>query len=299
MFSIVMPAYNEEKNIEEAIKSILNQSYYNIEIIVVDDGSTDNTWEILKNLSNEDQRLKVFSPGKLGKNGATNYAKERVCGEWFSFFGADDIMEPGILEKWNKIACKHNPEEEEVVISSRIRMFSDGNRYKKFDGIEIPKNKNDVCRSGAAFLASKKVMNNLFPLPLDFPNEDGWMMLYFKYLVDEFIACPEICINYRIHTGNSLDKRASYKVFNEQFHKRAIVKKTFMECYSERLTDKQMEIIGTGYKGELLRYNGELIKIILMKNLSFGHKMRLILLSKPYLYQIKLCLNRFIMGRTS
>ena len=72
-----------------------------------------------------------------------------------------------------------------------------------------------------------------------------------------------------------------------------------MECYSERLTDKQMEIIGTGYKGELLRYNGELIKIILMKNLSFGHKMRLILLSKPYLYQIKLCLNRFIMGRTS
>ena len=119
-----MPAYNEEKNVEEAINSILNQSFRDIELIVVDDGSEDNTFDIISRISKTDNRLKVFHPGKLGKNGATNYAKEQSKGDWFSFFGADDIMEPGILEKWFKISQSYDPYAQEIVIASRIKMFS-------------------------------------------------------------------------------------------------------------------------------------------------------------------------------
>lgn len=297
MFSIIMPAYNEEKNIEEAIRSILNQSYKDIELIVVDDGSTDKTWDILTRLSKEDMRLHVFHPGKFGKNGATNYAQQQIKGEWFSFFGADDVMEPGILEKWYEIAKNIDPYEKEIVISSRIRMFADGEDYKNFDGIEIPKNKNDVVRSGAAFLASHKLMMNLFPLPLDFPNEDGWMMLYFNNLADEFIPCPSICINYRIHGGNSLNKKAEFPVFTEQLHKRSIVNKAFAERYKDRLTEAQLEKIENNYKGEMLRYNGDIIGILRMKRISFGSKVRLLFLSNAYLYKVKLLLNRFLLGR--
>ena len=135
MFSILMPAYNEELHIEEAIRSILNQSYQDIELLVVDDGSNDKTWSIITQLSQTDNRLKVFHPGKLGKNGATNYAKQHAKGEWFSFFGADDVMEPGILEKWYRITQNYNPLKDDIVISYRIKMFSTDKKYKSFDGI--------------------------------------------------------------------------------------------------------------------------------------------------------------------
>lgn len=292
-----MPAYNEELHIEEAIRSILNQSYQDIELLVVDDGSNDSTWDIISKLSETDSRLKVFHPGKLGKNGATNYARQHVKGEWFSFFGADDVMEPGILEKWYKITQKYDPLKDDIVISSRIRMFSTDKRYHMFDGIEIPKKKDDVVKSGAAFLATKRTMEELFPLPVDFPNEDGWMKLYFEFLVDEMVPCPEICINYRIHDGNSINKRAKYKDFTEKLHKRSIVTKTFAERYSSRLSQDNKVELEKRYLLETYRYEGKMIKILAFKGIGISDKLRALFLSNSVLYSIKITLSRFFLGR--
>lgn len=298
MFSILMPAYNEELHIEEAIRSILNQSYQDIELLVVDDGSNDKTWSIITQLSQTDNRLKVFHPGKLGKNGATNYAKQHAKGEWFSFFGADDVMEPGILEKWYRITQNYNPLKDDIVISSRIKMFSTDKKYKSFDGIEIPKKKDDVVKSGAAFLATRKTMEELFPLPVDFPNEDGWMKLYFEYLVDEMVPCPETCINYRIHDGNSINKKAKFKDFNEKLHKRSIVTKTFAERYNDRLSSSAVEKLKRKYLLEYYRYNGKVLKIILMNHIEFSEKLRALFLSNFVLYGIKVSLSRVFLGRS-
>ncbi len=298
MFSILMPAYNEELHIEEAIRSILDQSYQDIELLVVDDGSVDNTWDIISRLSKTDNRLKVFHPGKLGKNGATNYAKEHAKGEWFSFFGADDIMEPGILEKWYDITKRFDPLNDDIVISSRIKMFSTDKRYKSFDGIEIPKKKDDVVKSGAAFLATRKTMEELFPLPVDFPNEDGWMKLYFEFLADEMVPCPEICINYRIHDGNSINKKAKYKDFTEKLHKRSIVTKTFAERYKDRLSQHDIEELNKRYMLENYRYTGKSLKIIAFKGISVADKLRALFLSNSVLYMIKVNLSRLFLGRS-
>lgn len=297
MFSILMPAYNEEKNIEEAIRSILNQSYQDIELIVVDDGSRDNTWSIISRISSRDERLKVFHPGKLGKNGATNYAKDHAKGEWFSFFGADDIMEPGILEKWYSITQAFNPHNEEIVISSRIKMFATDKKYQSFDGIEIPKKKDEVCKSGAAFLATRKTMENIFPLPVDFPNEDGWMKLYFEFLVDKVVPCPEICINYRIHDGNSINKKAKYNDFTEKLHKRAIVCKAFSDRFNDRLSKEQIEELERRYLLEEYRYTNRTFKILLFKHISITDKLRAVFLSNPALYGIKVSLSSLFLGR--
>lgn len=58
--SIIMPVYNVSKYVEHSIKSLMNQTYHNLEILVVDDGSTDNSYEICKSLEKEDSRIDVF-----------------------------------------------------------------------------------------------------------------------------------------------------------------------------------------------------------------------------------------------
>ena len=298
MFSILMPAYNEEENVAAAIHSILNQSYRDIELIVVDDGSEDRTWEIISEISKTDNRLKVFHPGKLGKNGAINFAKEQSSGEWFSIFAADDIMEPGILEKWHAITESYEPHNQDIVIASRIRMFATEKKYRVFEGLEITKKKNEVCKSGAAFLATRKTMEQVFPIPLDFPNEDGWTKLYFANLVDEFVPCPEVCVNYRIHDGNSLNKKAKFREFNEKFHKRSIVSKAFLDKYRARLSQEQIDKLSSTYLLEDARYHGKTFRILFFKNINLKSKLRALFFSNPVLYNIKVGLSRFFLGRS-
>jgi len=98
--SVIIPAFNAEKTIEEAIWSIINQSYSNLEIIVIDDHSTDNTWSVLDKLSKLDHRIK-FKRNVRNKGicGALNYALELACGTYIARMDADDIAEIDRIEK--------------------------------------------------------------------------------------------------------------------------------------------------------------------------------------------------------
>lgn len=282
------------------LESILNQSYKDIELIVVDDGSVDSTYQILEAYAAKDNRLKIFSPGKLGKNGAYNYAAQQVHGEWYMVFGADDIMEPGILEKWVEKAKKYNPMDAEVVIASRLRMFTNDIKFKRYQGLEVPKDKMQVCVSGTAYLASHKVWENTYPVPSGFPNEDTWIALYFEYIVkkENYIAVPEICTNYRIHANNSLNKEAKYDEFNEKYHQRLLILSEFQKRYNDRLTKEQHCNLSAKIRLEELRYAHKPLQIIFLKDFGFVERMRNILLSKHILYLVKLRLNRILLGHS-
>ena len=97
--SVIVPVYNCEDYIEESIKSILNQSFKDIEVICVDDGSTDDSLNILKELSMQDTRLKVFTQENQGSSVARNNALEKVSGDYIYFFDADDYIVDDCLEK--------------------------------------------------------------------------------------------------------------------------------------------------------------------------------------------------------
>lgn len=88
--SILIPLYNAESYIAETIDSIIKQSYENIEIIIVDDGSTDNSYEIAQNYASE--KVKVVQQANKGACAARNKALELSTGEYIVFFDADDIM---------------------------------------------------------------------------------------------------------------------------------------------------------------------------------------------------------------
>lgn len=89
--SIIMPAYNSEKFVSQAIESVINQTYSEWELIIVDDGSTDQTGKIVDEFSKNDSRIKVFHQSNKGVSSARNYALERVTGDYVTFLDSDDV----------------------------------------------------------------------------------------------------------------------------------------------------------------------------------------------------------------
>ena len=93
--SIIIPVYNAEKYLDECIQSALNQTYNNIEIIAVDDGSTDNSLNILKKYS---EKIKIISKENGGTASALNLGIESMTGEWFKWLGNDDVLYENAVE---------------------------------------------------------------------------------------------------------------------------------------------------------------------------------------------------------
>ncbi len=100
--SIIMPAYNVEKYVGKAISSILSQDYKNLELLIVDDGSTDETAKIAKRYSANDVRAIVLSKQNGGLSDARNYGLERATGDYVLFVDSDDFIEPNTIGKLMK-----------------------------------------------------------------------------------------------------------------------------------------------------------------------------------------------------
>ncbi len=101
--SIVIPVFNAEKYISECIESALNQTYKNIEIIAVDDGSTDKSLELLHRYEN---KIKVISKENGGTATALNAGIKTIRGEWFKWLSDDDVLYPNCVEELIKEAKK-------------------------------------------------------------------------------------------------------------------------------------------------------------------------------------------------
>ena len=98
MISIIIPLYNKEKCIEKTIKSVLSQTYQDFELIIVDDGSTDNSKRLV--LSIEDKRIRYFYKQNGGVSSARNYGLKQVSSDWVVFLDADDTFFPNALENF-------------------------------------------------------------------------------------------------------------------------------------------------------------------------------------------------------
>ena len=99
MISIIIPAYNAEKYLEECINSILCNTISDFEIIIVNDGSTDSTPTICKRIASSDNRIKIFSQNNGGVSSARNYGIKQAKGELIMFVDADDLIGKCYIEK--------------------------------------------------------------------------------------------------------------------------------------------------------------------------------------------------------
>jgi len=145
--SVIIPAYNAEKWIERCLESVINQSYQNIEIIVVNDGSLDNTLNILNNYAEKDNRIIVIDKENTGTYDTRRTGLMRSIGEAIFNADADDFLEPNAIEL---LANKFKIEEADVVI---------GNSYQVLNGKKrVVRNKIPLQQNKTAFLRS--LLNN-------------------------------------------------------------------------------------------------------------------------------------------
>jgi glycosyltransferase involved in cell wall biosynthesis len=99
LITVVIPAYNRARVIKNAINSVLSQTYQNFEIVVVDDGSTDQTEQIINNKKNRDSRIRYIKHSiNQGAQAARNTGIKNACGEWITFLDSDDCLIPNSLE---------------------------------------------------------------------------------------------------------------------------------------------------------------------------------------------------------
>jgi glycosyltransferase involved in cell wall biosynthesis len=98
LVSVVIPAYNAASFIERTINSVLSQTYQNFEILVINDGSKDNTLEVIQKLSQKDPRIKVLDKKNSGVSDTRNLGIEMSKGDFIAFLDADDIWLPNKLE---------------------------------------------------------------------------------------------------------------------------------------------------------------------------------------------------------
>lgn len=108
MISIIVPAYNVKKYIKSTIESICGQTYENIEIIVVNDGSTDGTGDLINQISKTDDRIKVIHKQNGGVTSARIEGIKASTGDWIGFVDGDDIIEPYMFEKLIDNAIKYD-----------------------------------------------------------------------------------------------------------------------------------------------------------------------------------------------
>lgn len=104
MVSVIVPVYNAEKTISNTVESILKQSYKDLEIILVNDGSSDASLTICEGLRDHDQRINVISQANKGASAARNHGIRQAHGEWIMFVDADDALFPEAIANLMKFS---------------------------------------------------------------------------------------------------------------------------------------------------------------------------------------------------
>ncbi len=100
LISVIIPVHNAEEFLEETVLSVLNQTYKNLELILVEDASTDDSFALMEKLSGTDKRIRIFRMGKpSGAARTRNYGLSKAEGDYIAYLDADDLWEKDKLEK--------------------------------------------------------------------------------------------------------------------------------------------------------------------------------------------------------
>ena len=128
LISVIMPAYNSERSLEEAVKSVLEQTYNELELIIVDDASTDKTLDICKRFAQQDARVRIITnDSNLGRRKARARAIDAANGEWIALLDSDDLWTPDKLEKQIRL---RDESQCDLVFTGSAFIDADGVPYK-------------------------------------------------------------------------------------------------------------------------------------------------------------------------
>lgn len=224
LLSIIIPVYNILEYLPRCVHSITSQTYTNLEIILVDDGSTDGTGRLCDELAGEDGRIRVFHKENGGSSSARNLAIEKATGEYFGFVDSDDYISPDMYEK-----LYHAIKEYQVPIAQigRDELDEQGNRLPNIcepptKPVKIPSKefmKELLMHRGDCSFCTKLLHRDLFQtqrFPEGRLNEDFFLLIHMLAEVRELVSLPGQAYHvfYRIGSNSrKADKENFSRVF--------------------------------------------------------------------------------------
>ncbi len=178
--SIVVPNYNKEDRLQRCLSSLLNQTYRNMEVVFVDDGSTDQSLSIAARFADADSRLRLYERPHEGKLAAINFGMSQVTGDWVKLHGSDDeLCRTAIFEA---LSCANS---NVLIHNSRLlyphgvgRLLYEPSVFRKVQTVRADK----VVPTRTSFAAGlyffhRRIVEKLFPVPEQFHYED-WYILW-------------------------------------------------------------------------------------------------------------------------
>lgn len=223
LFSIIVPCYNVQDYLEECINSILAQSYSNYEVIVVDDGSTDNTSDICNKIALLDNRIAVYHKKNGGLSDARNYGMERAKGDYLVFVDSDDFISSNALNNFAIALDGNYPD----VLLTRLTEYYDKNNIvlqdericEYFDnGITVENALRwETNGTRSTWPAQKKIIsrkfihNNGLKFLKGFLHEDVDWSSRVLMVAESFAVCEEPWYYHRIQRNGSIMNTISVK----------------------------------------------------------------------------------------
>ncbi len=263
--SVIMPVYNTEEYLEESINCILNQTFKDIELICVDDGSTDNSLNILKEIAEGEERVSVFHQENKGGGAARNYALTKATGKYLYFMDSDDILKENALQEFYDIAEEKNID---FLIFQAINYDDEEEEYYT---------SKDYCMNEVADLVEDKIFNykdldekifNITVTPWskfynrEFVNSTGakfaeglifhdnvffWTVLFSAKRIYFYRKCLYIRRRHKASSTGAGDKRFVSTIKVNNLITQTFIKFNEFERFKKRLYNRKISLIFTRF----------------------------------------------------
>ena len=249
--SIIIPCYNVEKYLRECLDSVVNQTLKDIEIICVNDGSTDGTQKILEEYSKKDDRIALINKPNGGLSSARNAGMEKVHGEYLAFLDSDDWVDLNFYEKLYNAAKLENADS----AIGKINIYSEYDKqisqskqisYIKHSVIRHVKDKRHViysCSVWGKIYKTSVVKNNKLRFVEGIYMEDVPFTFAVAIIANKYVIVPDTAIYYREHERSIMANVRNTKELFDIFKCIDACEKFLQEIQIEDKTRKQYQNI--------------------------------------------------------
>jgi|TARA_B100000315_G_scaffold259901_1_gene317962 hypothetical protein len=229
LVSIIIPTYNREKYITEAIDSALGQTYQNIEIIVVDDGSTDKTQDICRKYGS---KIRYIHTRNGGIGSALNIGILNMNGSWFKWLSSDDVLYSNAVEELMKAA---DYSQKKIAYSDYVRINEEGAEIDIHHEAQL--GHDEFCATiwlaghwfignGSSILIHKSCFDRvgLFDEQLRFQEDFDWWLRASIIHGYSFLLVPKVLLKYRIHRSQLTAEVSHDSMLNSELIRQRIKK---------------------------------------------------------------------------
>lgn len=229
LLSVIIPVYNVEKYLDECVTSVVNQTYQNLEIILVDDGSPDRCGEMCDNWAAKDGRIKVIHKQNQGLGFARNSGIDAATGDYMAFLDSDDYVEQSMYEK---LMMKAIETDSDIVVSGYNIQNSDGTFDAISDfGVEKTFEKDEILQLSLDFVIHKgnlssryeiacrsvfrrKTITTKFLSEREIVSEDYHYQIAATLCASKVTFIQDYLFNYR-YNSSGLSKNFSFEKFKK------------------------------------------------------------------------------------